>query len=152
MKLKAVMGLALLLVAASAEARVYKWVDENGEVHYSEATPPQQKAQEVAPPPTPPQGAGPNSGKPDQLMLEMDAAERKRKAQAEEEQKVLAERRAAERHNKCLRAQENLDLLRQPVPLYTVGTKGDRNYMDDETRAAEVKKMTEQVASYCDAQ
>ncbi len=148
--LKTLLALTLLLAATGVEAKVYKWVDENGEVHYSEGTPGQQQATELAAPAAPPPGA--NSGKPDPLMQQMEAAERARKAKAAAEQKELAEQRANDRKVKCLRAQENLDLLRQPVPLYGVTSKGERNYMDDETRAAEVKKMTELVAANCDGQ
>jgi Domain of unknown function (DUF4124) len=59
-----------LTLAVSAEAKVYKWVDENGEVHYSESLPPdfednkadvlnnegitQQKDLSLVPPPPPP--------------------------------------------------------------------------------------------------
>jgi len=59
-----------VMLAVSAEAKVYKWVDENGEVHYSESLPPdfedkkadvlnnegvtQQKNLSLVPPPPPP--------------------------------------------------------------------------------------------------
>ncbi len=59
-----------LAITANAQAEVYKWVDENGEVHYSETLPPdfqdkkfdglsdegvtQEKDQTLTPPPPPP--------------------------------------------------------------------------------------------------
>ena len=43
---KAVLTILLLLLAASAEGQsVYKWVDENGEVHYSQTLPPDRAGQ-----------------------------------------------------------------------------------------------------------
>lgn len=39
--------LPLLLAAVPAEAEVYKWTDETGKVHYSDAPPPGQKAKQV---------------------------------------------------------------------------------------------------------
>jgi hypothetical protein len=45
-----VLMLALLLVAGSAGAEIYKWVDENGTVHFSQSPPPQRpEAVEVIP-------------------------------------------------------------------------------------------------------
>ncbi len=55
--LKTVLALTLLLAATGVDAKVYKWVDENGEVHYSEGTPGQQQAKELAAPPPPQPGA-----------------------------------------------------------------------------------------------
>jgi hypothetical protein len=62
-----------LMLTVSADAKVYKWVDENGEVHYSESLPPdfedkkadvlnnegitQQKDLSLVPPPPPPPDA-----------------------------------------------------------------------------------------------
>jgi hypothetical protein len=39
-RVKRIVGLALLLCATQASAQVYRWVDEKGTVHYSNASPP----------------------------------------------------------------------------------------------------------------
>ncbi len=39
-----------LLIAFGVHAKLYKWVDENGEVHYSDS-PPHKNAKEIKPPP-----------------------------------------------------------------------------------------------------
>jgi hypothetical protein len=78
-----------LVLAGSVQAKVYKWVDENGEVHYSESLPPdfqdrkadvltnegitQQKDLTLVPPPPPP-----DKGKPAPGELPRDASGQKR--------------------------------------------------------------------------
>jgi len=85
-----------LMLAASAEAKVYKWVDENGEVHYSESLPPdfedkkadvlsnegvtQQKNMSLVPPPPPPKPAAGAKKKPAPAELPRDSSGRKRPA------------------------------------------------------------------------
>lgn len=41
MKLKSVLVIICLLTGVTATAKLYKWVDENGEVHYSDRLPPE---------------------------------------------------------------------------------------------------------------
>jgi len=82
-----------LLLPGSAHAKVYKWVDENGEVHYSETLPPdfqdkkadvlnnegvtQQKDMSLVPPPPPPPPP-PDAKKAAQVELPRDSSGQKR--------------------------------------------------------------------------
>jgi len=82
-----------LVLAGSAHAEVYKWVDENGEVHYSEALPPdfqdkkadvlnsegvtQQKDLSLVPPPPPPPPP-PGAKKTGPVELPRDSSGQKR--------------------------------------------------------------------------
>jgi hypothetical protein len=83
-----------LMLAVSADAKVYKWVDENGEVHYSESLPPdfedkkadvlnsegitQQKNLSLVPPPPPPKPAAGARKKPAPAELPRDSSGQKR--------------------------------------------------------------------------
>jgi hypothetical protein len=49
--------LTLLVGLSTAQAQVYKWVDENGRVHYSETKPESGKAQAIGVKPSAPQAA-----------------------------------------------------------------------------------------------
>ena len=84
-----------LVLAGSAQAKVYKWVDENGEVHYSETLPPdfqdkkadvlnnegvtQQKDLSLVPPPPPPPPP-PGAKKEGPVELPRDSSGQKRPA------------------------------------------------------------------------
>jgi len=50
---KTVFLLAAILLVGSAFAAVYKWIDKNNEIHYSDKPPRDQRVQEVKPPPGP---------------------------------------------------------------------------------------------------
>ena len=45
----AVAGIAIVAAIATAHARTYKWVDEDGTTHYSQSKPPGQQVQEMSP-------------------------------------------------------------------------------------------------------
>jgi hypothetical protein len=85
-----------LMLAVSADAKVYKWVDENGEVHYSETLPPdfedkkadvlsnegitQQKNMSLVPPPPKPKPPASAMKKPGPAVLPRASSGQKRAA------------------------------------------------------------------------
>ena len=75
--------LAFALAAAPllAAAEVYRWVDDRGQVHYSQVPPPGRNAQPVGPS-APPQAA-PNQDSINQSLKDAKAAEPKQKAEAD---------------------------------------------------------------------
>lgn len=77
------LSLAMLLAAAPllATAQVYRWVDDRGQVHYSQVPPPGRDAQPVGPPP-PPQAA-PNQDNLNQSLKDANEAAPKEKADAD---------------------------------------------------------------------
>ena len=97
---------AAVLIGSTAEAKVYRWVDENGEVHYSETLPPdlkekkhdvldeagitRQTDQTTVPPPPPPKAAPSDKG---ELPRDSSGMQRPEpllnKAQIEQQQNAL---------------------------------------------------------------
>jgi hypothetical protein len=95
-------SLAMLLAAAPllAMAEVYRWVDDRGQVHYSQVPPTGRAAQPVGPPP-PPQAA-PNQDNLNQSLKDANEAAPKNKAEADR----LAQNQAnVEEYCKQLRSQ-----------------------------------------------
>jgi len=74
-------GLLLAAAPALALAQVYRWVDDRGQVHYSQVPPPGRAAQPIGAPP-PPQAA-PNQENLNQSLKEANEAAPKAKAEAE---------------------------------------------------------------------
>jgi hypothetical protein len=70
--------LAALPLAAGAQA--YRWVDEKGQVHYTQTPPPGKNAQPVGPPPPP--AASPNQDAINQSLEADRAAQPARQAEA----------------------------------------------------------------------
>jgi hypothetical protein len=142
--------LSLTLFHSSLAAPVYKWVDEKGVTHYSEAPPRDRKAQEVGVQPAPAGKASqpPATNKWDDQEREF---QRRRVEREEARRKKEAEDTKANREAKenCLVAQEQLHKLERGVPVYSINEKGEREYMDDKARAEELALAKKDIETYC---
>jgi hypothetical protein len=141
---------ALVLAAPVSAQQIYKWVDENGKTHYSESPPDKGKAKKVEPPASAPTSGVPPKSARSTSELELEfrqrqtaRAEAARKEEAEEEK----QRRDAKRE--CIRARNQLEELRQQVPLYTLNEKGERVYLTDKERKTDAEDAAARVAKYC---
>lgn len=105
----AIVALFSMVVSFSTQAAVYKWVDENGQVVYSQTAPPSSQAEVIAPPPPPPKGSEePNKRLQEYQQQQQDARDDKAvKAQQEREQQLQMEARK----KVCEAAQHNLKVL-----------------------------------------
>lgn len=135
---------ACALCAASAQAVMYKWVDEKGVTQYTETPPPEGKAAkkiDITPSPYVP------PANDDWRKRDQESKERHIK---EDQQKAQETQNAAVRHNRCLRAQRELDTLRKAIPVYFVNEKGERVYVDDTERARQMAGWSQQARENCD--
>jgi Domain of unknown function (DUF4124) len=73
--------LLVALLPAVAGAQAYRWVDEKGQVHYSQVPPPGKNAQPVGPPPPP--SAAPNQDSLNRSLTEANEAAPGKQAAAE---------------------------------------------------------------------
>lgn len=142
--------LLLLFSATAADARVFKWVDGNGMTHYSETAPEGQQAQAMPESPTPARGNSANTGRPDAMMWQLEEAEAARKKRSEAREKGIAEQEAALKKHRCTQAKAARYVLQQKNPVFSLDEKQNRVYMDDDTRAAEIKRLNEIVEANCE--
>lgn len=122
-------------------AGMYKWVDEQGNVHFSQNPPASGSYQEMTPPPTP---ATPAEDTNKQLeryreILKPDPKAREEAAAAKQQEQL--------RRQNCETARKNLET-------YTafrrfIDAKGELVVLTDEERAAKIKDAEEQVKTYC---
>ncbi len=154
-----VVGL-LLAFAAGASAQLYRWVDKDGRVRYSDTPPPPgvkgttlQPAPGAAAPPASAAGDAPakDARKGPMTSTEQDAEFRKRQAdtQKSREKEEQASRDAQARQDNCARAQETLGGLESGQRIARTNASGERYYVDDDQRAAEVAKARQAVSSWC---
>jgi hypothetical protein len=144
--------LAALFFIAGA---VYKWVDDQGKVHYSDKPPPGRESQVVplAPGPTPEQQAQAEQ----RLRAIREEAQREATAReaerAHEAQKQAAQQSqaaaAAVAARVCADARVQRMTLDLQVPVYRRGPGGERIYLADSDRPAEQKSLDEAIARYC---
>ena len=138
----------LTLAALAANGQVYKWVDEKGRTHYSETPPPDKKdAKKVdtgpAAPPAPVR-------KEDWKQKELDSKRRSlEKQQAEDAAGRKQAYEEGQRRNRCLSAQRDLKILEMQVPIFHINEKGERVYLEDKNRAAEMERARREVDTHC---
>lgn len=155
MKLKSriilITTLFVLLFAAPTAfaAKVYKWVDKAGNVHYG-AQKPASSAQEMriktndpAPPAEEPEAAeNKNKGK-------SESKEEKVKVSSEKEAQEVEKKNAEIRKRNCSVAKKRLASITAGGRLYEVDDKGERSYWNDATRASKKSQAEAQVAEWC---
>ena len=136
-------AIALACVASAAGAELYKWVDEKGVTQYSEQPPPDGKAKKVELLPT-----GPVKAAPDWRQQEMEL--RKRRAEKELAEEDARSPESARRRQNCQTARRQLDILKAPRPVYNLNDRGEKVWLEDKDRAAEIERWTEEASRYCD--
>ena len=147
-----------LCVALPASAQLYKWVDANGKVHYTDRPPPDnvktKQIREAAPPPAPPAAKdgklGSKTSEP-QSLAERDQAFRKRQAEAAkaEEEQAKKDAKAKEKAQYCNRAKAALAGLEAGGRQARFNDKGERYYLTDAQIAQETARVRQNVADNC---
>ena len=154
--------LALALVFSTvAGTEVYKWVDEEGNVHFEDA-PPEQVSREfdrlrVS-------GQPALSDEPSLLLRATPEGDESTPADAQEGEDRLVltptERRA--REQRCVFVRQQLISLRHQLPVYLDEDgryrtrslydeyRGQRQYLDDAARAAEMARLDRELHEVCD--
>lgn len=157
------MLLSFIFLALSVSAygqQLYKWVDKDGKVQYSDQPPPasakQQKLDVKAPPPAP-SAASPSEAKGGtadtkkagpKSLAEQDLEFKKRRVQ-EEENAAKQAAEAKQNQDKCNQARSQLKSHQEVGRLFTYDAKGERVYADDQTRQREMEKAQQDINTYC---
>ena len=112
--------LLLAVLPPLAAAQAYRWVDEKGQVHYSQTPPPGKQAQPVGPPPPP--SASPNQDALNKSLSEDQAGRSWNQQEAERVAKAKADREA-----QCRQFREQLAFMDRtpPIRMTTVDDKGN---------------------------
>ena len=158
--------LALAVAGAHAQS-LWKWRDASGQLHISDtAPPPGTPAKNIisGPPggvavpsslaaaPSASAPANPAAASAPSALEKKKAAADQAKADKEKADHVAADaQNAAIRKDNCARAQDALATLQSGQRVATVDSKGERQYMDDDARAGEIKRAQQSVTGNCGA-
>ena len=139
--------LALLMLSSPPTlSDVYKWVDENGRVHYSDR--PQSGAMEAldvpAAPPADPHLA--ERRRKQRRLLEAIEQDRSDKVEAEKQ----ARRQQASRRRDCARARDQLRMVDRHGRVYELDEAGKRRYWDAQTRSQRRTQISRYLEENCD--
>jgi hypothetical protein len=122
---------AALMLSAVASAAVYKWVDAEGNVHYSDL-PPSDKAQivDIISRPTNRERVAARVASTEQQRQGASQDEAKQKADQATQQAVNADV-AKSRAKQCEEAKERYRIAVDSHKLYKQGKNGEREYLND---------------------
>lgn len=143
--MKRILVLACALAASTAAfGQLYKWVDKDGKVTYSDQPPPAQQSKQlnlntgVASPPT-------------RSAIERDKEIEKGRVEAREKAKVASEkeRKSEIDQQNCRAARAYLKTVESGVRVSTMDDKGEQVILDDDQIAAERVKAQKAVDEAC---
>lgn len=148
------LAFAVGLTAASAQ-EMYKWVDADGNVHYSDRPPETEQAvEEIA------VDASISASRRAEGQARLEASRtalndrrRAQLSQSQEQAQLQAEaaNRQAARDELCAQARRNLGVLTRQGPAYSVNDAGERVYVDDNQRDAEIARYRSVIAQACNS-
>lgn len=142
--------LSLLLASPAIFAgKVYKWVDKDGNVHYS-AQKPMSGAQEMKVKVRPSSSADNSETTAESSSAtKQEAQEETIKVSSEKEAAEIEKRNAEIRKKNCSVAKKRLATIKVGGRLFEVDEKGERHYWDDATRASKLSEAQAQVQEWC---
>lgn len=143
------MTAALAFSATAVAGEIYKWTDENGNVHY-EDRPVGEEVERVAI-----NSASTNnssvSASIDARRAREDARADARSQREQDQQRAAeAEKLAAERAAKCAESRQRMQSYLQARRLYKEDENGERVYLDDNQILDARDEAQEDIQAYCD--
>ena len=137
---------ALIISQAIPAAGVYRWVDEQGRVHYGDRPPSEKESTriEIEAPPTPAPGDGERREKTQRLLDAMESERDRDKQKA-----AQAEAEKARREQNCQRARQQAALYQQANALFRRGPDGERIYLSDDEREQGLVRTQALVDQWC---
>jgi uncharacterized protein DUF4124 len=148
-----VLSVLLLGLAPQTYAQLYKWVDSEGHVHYTDTPPPPDarqdqklniKKNEPGSTATP---AGEAPAGP-QSTAEKELDFKKRKVEQEQTQAKSAQK-DKEMQEQCENARRRLYTYQDAGRIYTIDEKGERVYPEDSERQRYIDEARGDIAKYC---
>lgn len=141
------LGLALISLAQQgSSAGVYRWVDDQGKVHYGDRPPSKDKATpielESAPAPAPDDHE--RKAKTQRLLDAMESERNREKEQAAQARAVKARR-----ERNCEVARRHVTLYQRANKISRVGADGERTYLSDEERDQALTHARSLVDRWC---
>lgn len=156
--------LLLLFAGHAFAAEIYKWVDQDGKVHYSDAKPPDAQAEEIRV--EKPEVSDPDEGELRRRRLleqaDIDAARRVEEKRTEKAAREVQQQALEVAQQACLKARIRLEILGEQLPVYADSEgnlraswefdtyKGPRQYIDDANRSTALAQAKQAVEDNCD--
>lgn len=149
-KIACVLSVFLACASLLSQAQVYKWIDKNGKVQYSDSPPPAGTGTSV---PQQVDTSASNSsglGGPAKDQSWQDKARDYNKRRIEAADKQAGESELARKNQeRCNNARKDLRTLQEGRRVYRTDDQGERHYVDDEQRQGEIARAQRLVFETC---
>ena len=146
------MVLVLAACAASVQAQVYKWVDKDGKVQYSDQAPPPDAAKSslqkvISTSPSPAAQSDKAAAKAPDKVKEFE----KRRSESAEKQKKGGEasKLVQRKQEACEDARSNLKSLEDGGRISKADASGERFFLDDDQRQQEIARARSIMSETC---
>jgi hypothetical protein len=156
---------AMVVTAAPSAWAQWKWKDSKGQVHISDLPPPRDipdkdvmqrpadNARRAAATAAAQASAANPSASATAAKPKVDPEIEARRVRQEQEQKAkdkaAEEKASAQRSDNCQRARQHLATLESGMRIARLNDKGEREIIDDKTRAEEMQRARQVIASEC---
>jgi hypothetical protein len=148
MRRSTLVALALTLATASANAAMYKWTDQNGNVQYGQFPPTGVAAERISASGTTHKVEAPDGKSPQQRL---QALEQQQQQQEEEETEArVAQERKDLRQQNCRIAHKNLAVLKEDGHHRVRLPDGTVTYLNDEQKQQRIAQANQQIKDNCD--
>jgi hypothetical protein len=145
-------ALAILLATATVAAQVYKWVDKDGKVQYTD-TPPPPGAAKADPKKVETGASGEASAaapSPKSLQERAKEFDKRRTDETNKAKKDAdAEKIAKDNEDVCRQTRASLFDLETGRPIYRFNEKGEREIVGEDQRNADMAKARQIIAATC---
>lgn len=139
--------LSLMIGSAAQAGDIYKWVDEDGNVHYGDKPVAQSERVAIASKPTDPARVAA------QTQARVEARTQAREAEtaaamagpSEEERQAQAE----ERRQACEKSRANMQRMVTSRRLYREDESGERVYLDEAEMQATRQRVEDEISEFC---
>ncbi len=139
-------AITALLLITPAHAEIYKWVDDQGKVHYGDKPVADSKQVEVKEEASKGQKISAEERRERrQRLLDAFAEDREKK----KEQKAKQAKKQAKINRQCVLARDHLKNYRKAGSLYKLDKDGNRIILSSEERRLTTERLQAQIDKYC---
>lgn len=142
---------ACLTFTQLSEAKVYKWIDKNGKVHYADR-PFNEKSEVVDIKDNISQKQQQAAARKARRMIQIQNQRINNQLEAEKEdvlQKQQQQLKADKLNRTCQEARQSLKILQMQTRVYNETENGKREYISDEKRQQEIIRLKKNIADHC---
>ena len=142
------------VLSVSAAESIYKWIDEDGNIHFSDHPPTQvNKAEKLAIETAPGDDVVREAQEERKRLRTIQKANHDQRTAAREQERQQAELervRRDDRQRRCDKAHEEIQSLEHHMPIYYIDETGSQVFLEDKERADLISFYRRELAMFCE--